>query len=232
MLNMLSERLGEYMSEVRYMISEASKLIEIEQHTLRYWEEELELNIPRNEMGHRYYRREDIELIKAIKILKDKGYQLRAIKILIPEIQMKNHSAPEDMNQLQKDWEENFIEEVSNNNMSSSASLNPMPINKEMDKVYGNNKIDKLDHFKMILKSMIREVLEDNNEVLAKTVNEEVAESVIKEMDYLLRIREEREEERFKKIDRTIREVQNAREEVATTRKYFRRKSKSKFFQK
>lgn len=220
------------MSEIRYMISEASKLIDIEQHTLRYWEEELELNIPRNEMGHRYYRREDIELIKAIKILKDKGYQLRAIKMLIPEIQRKNRLAPEDINQLQKDWEENYIEEVSNNNLTSSIGLNPVPINKEVDKTHEDDKADKLDHFKMILKSMIREVLEDNNEVLAKTVNEEVAESVIKEMDYLLRIKEEREEERFKKIDRTIREVQNGREEVAATRKYFRRRSKNKFFQK
>ena len=173
------------MHEVRYMISEASKLIDVEQHTLRYWEEELELNIPRNEMGHRYYRREDIELIKAIKILKDKGYQLRAIKMLIPEIQRKNRLAPEDINQLQKDWEENYIEEVSNNNLTSSIGLNPVPINKEVDKAHEDDKADKLDHFKMILKSMIREVLEDNNEVLAKTVNEEVAESVIKEMDYL-----------------------------------------------
>lgn len=48
------------MHEVRYMISEASKLIDVEQHTLRYWEEELELNISRNEMGHRYYKNEDI----------------------------------------------------------------------------------------------------------------------------------------------------------------------------
>ena len=33
------------MSEVRYMISDAAKLVDVEAHVLRYWEEELELPI-------------------------------------------------------------------------------------------------------------------------------------------------------------------------------------------
>ena len=35
------------MSEVRYMISDAAKLVDVEAHVLRYWEEELELPIGR-----------------------------------------------------------------------------------------------------------------------------------------------------------------------------------------
>ena len=38
------------MSETRYMISDASKLVDVEAHVLRYWEEELDLPIGRNEM--------------------------------------------------------------------------------------------------------------------------------------------------------------------------------------
>ena len=38
-----------------YMISDAANIVNVESHVLRYWEEELELQIPRNEMGHRYY---------------------------------------------------------------------------------------------------------------------------------------------------------------------------------
>ena len=41
------------MEKVRYMISDASSMVNVESHVLRYWEDELELNIPRNEMGHR-----------------------------------------------------------------------------------------------------------------------------------------------------------------------------------
>ncbi len=38
------------------------------------------MNIPRNEMGHRYYTDFHIRLFKQIKELKEKGYQLKAIK--------------------------------------------------------------------------------------------------------------------------------------------------------
>ena len=59
------------MSETRYMISDASRLGDVEAHVLRYWEEELGLPIGRNEMGHRYYTEEDIRLFRHIKGLKD-----------------------------------------------------------------------------------------------------------------------------------------------------------------
>ena len=49
-------------------------------HVLRYWEEELELTVPRNEMGHRYYTKENIEQFMKIKEWKEQGYQLKAIK--------------------------------------------------------------------------------------------------------------------------------------------------------
>ena len=68
------------MDEVHYLISDASRKVDVEAHVLRYWEEELELAIPRNEMGHRYYTDFHIRLFKQVKNLKEKGYQLKAIK--------------------------------------------------------------------------------------------------------------------------------------------------------
>lgn len=68
------------MSDAGYLISEAAKLTEVDAHVLRYWEEELELPIMRNRMGHRYYTREDIQTFQDIKELKKKGLQLRAIR--------------------------------------------------------------------------------------------------------------------------------------------------------
>ena len=55
------------MSEVRYIISDASKRLRIEPHVLRYWEDELELEISRNELGHRYYTEEDILLLEEVR---------------------------------------------------------------------------------------------------------------------------------------------------------------------
>ena len=69
--------------EVRYMISDAANLLHMESHVLRYWEEELDLKIPRNEMGHRYYTKENLQQFEQIRKLKEQGYQLKAIKMLI-----------------------------------------------------------------------------------------------------------------------------------------------------
>ena len=68
------------MAEARYLISDAAKKVDVESHVLRYWEEELELNIPRNEMGYRYYTDYHIRLFRRVKELKEKGYQLKAIE--------------------------------------------------------------------------------------------------------------------------------------------------------
>ena len=65
------------MGEVRFMISEAAKQVKVESHVLRYWEEELNLEIGRTEMGHRYYTKDDIQLFRCIKKLKDEGMLLK-----------------------------------------------------------------------------------------------------------------------------------------------------------
>ncbi len=44
-----------------YLISEASRKVEVESHVLRYWEDELKLPVKRNELGHRYYTEGDIK---------------------------------------------------------------------------------------------------------------------------------------------------------------------------
>ena len=63
------------MEKVRYTISDAAQMMDVESHALRYWEEELDLTIPRNEMGHRYYTRENIQEFQKIKELKEKGHR-------------------------------------------------------------------------------------------------------------------------------------------------------------
>ena len=73
------------MDKLRYMISDAATMVNVETHVLRYWEEELELKVPRNELGHRYYTRDNIKEFQRIKSLKDQGYQLKAIKKILKE---------------------------------------------------------------------------------------------------------------------------------------------------
>lgn len=72
--------------ESRYSVRQAADITGVKPYVLRYWEDELELEIQRNEMGHRYYTEEDIQLFKNIKELKRRGLQLRAVKELLPEL--------------------------------------------------------------------------------------------------------------------------------------------------
>lgn len=70
--------MGEYL-----LISDAAKEVQVESHVLRYWEEELHLPIKRNELGHRYYTKEDVERFRQIKSMKERGLQLKAIKMIL-----------------------------------------------------------------------------------------------------------------------------------------------------
>ena len=74
------------MGDVHYMISEAAKQVNMEPHVLRHWEEELDLEIGRTEMGHRYYTEEDVRLFNCIRELKEQGMLLKELKDLIPDM--------------------------------------------------------------------------------------------------------------------------------------------------
>lgn len=89
------------MGEVRFMISEAAKKLQVEAHVLRYWEEELGLHIGRTEMGHRYYTEDDIQLFLCIQKLKNEGILLRELKTLIPKLTELRRKKTEEKNMAQ-----------------------------------------------------------------------------------------------------------------------------------
>lgn len=78
------------MVKERYLINEAAKEVHVESHVLRYWEEELELPIKRNEQGHRIYTQEDIDRFIVIKDLKDQGLQLKAVRTVLDQVHSDN----------------------------------------------------------------------------------------------------------------------------------------------
>lgn len=84
------------MVKEKYLINEAAKEVRVETHVLRYWEDELGLSIGRNEQGHRIYTQEDIDRFIEIKNLKDQGLQLKAVKIILNQVQSE-HEGGEDM---------------------------------------------------------------------------------------------------------------------------------------
>lgn len=70
-----------------YSISEVSKITDIEQYVLRYWETEFEqLNPQKNRAGNRIYTNKDIRLILYIKeLLREKKYTIEGAKKILEE---------------------------------------------------------------------------------------------------------------------------------------------------
>lgn len=220
------------MEDVRYMISEASKRVGVESHTLRYWEEELALPVDRNEMGHRYYKDTDIELLKTIKKLKEQGFQLKAIKMLLPNLKQLETLDNQTMVKLKDElngkvdemWNDENITELEN---EKGTSL----ITGEENHEIKTEAHDKMSQFKAIMNQIILSALKENNAELSEEISTSVTDSVIKEMNFLMRLQEEREEERYRKFDATLRDYQKSRMHAAATFDGSRRK-KSKFFKK
>ena len=174
------------MEKVRYMISDAAGLVNVESHVLRYWEEELELDIPRNEMGHRYYTQENIKQFQQIKELKEKGYQLKAIKIIV-------HNEDKDTVLLPEKKEQQVYFKNPETLALAEARQNVL------------DNTDRMAQFTELMTNIVGKAIAANNEELSRSIGEDVGEQVLKEMNYLMREREEMEEERFRQLDDAIR---------------------------
>ena len=68
------------MEAKQYTISEAAKKLHVGSHVLRFWEEGLHLNIPRNEMGHRIYSEKEMKQLEQIINMKKDGFSLKDIE--------------------------------------------------------------------------------------------------------------------------------------------------------
>ena len=142
------------MDTKRYIISDAAKMVDVEAHVLRYWEDELELPIARTEMGHRYYTEDNIRMFHHIKELKEQGYQLKAIKVLLPEVEQ---------------------------------GKTPPAIVQQPDPPVS----DRMEQFQSILGKVVAQALRENQQEMGKELSHQVSTQVVKEMDYLFRLRSE-----------------------------------------
>ena len=339
------------MTETRYMISDVSRILDIPSNVLRYLEYHLSLSIKRTELGHRYYLQEDIDLIRSVKELRDKGFHLKIIRSILPYIDKIVQLEPERLNEMRDRMEaalglsgseaqERIKAQYGKTidiNMEEGDFVFKDPSTKQMTRVgimkkttegvniqattqgvdkpgeslyedevavskvgdYKKSKADRmvgtektiipvvdlekeirkdirtkgnsesgtnreeshkseeiqaqpqgkqmLDHkseasllrdsqdkivqFKEIMCAIVMDALQQNNRALTNDINETVTQSIVKEMDYMLKIKEEHEEERFRQLDRAIREAQQQRQQAAIT-KEGKKKKPSKFFQK
>ena len=180
------------MEEQKYLISDAARIVKVEAHVLRYWEEELELPIGRTELGHRYYTRENIETFQKVKDLKEKGLQLKAIKTILKGLEKYEtlHQAGDSVQEENPDTES--VKDTGKDTASGQENTQELQVLQE--------NTEKLKHFENLVEGIVERVVKENNETLEKHI--EVTFS--REMDYLVHMQEQREEERYRKLDRQM----------------------------
>lgn len=210
------------MEQVRYMISDAANIVAVESHVLRYWEDELELTVPRNELGHRYYTQENVDQFLRIKQLKEEGYQLKAIKILLQQekqagLHKEQPTAAEHVTKPRQAISEPVTEtarmegtrmEETRVEAMRMKAVTHLPEKKQPDPVAAPLQMspqERMEQFQNLMTQIVRNAMTDNNKDLSQEIGTEVGERVLKEMNYLMRMQDEQEEERFKKLDEAIR---------------------------
>lgn len=209
------------MEEVHYLISDASRKVDVEAHVLRYWEEELELDIPRNEMGHRYYTELHIRLFKQVKSLKEKGYQLKAIKHALSQVLKQDEKQRTELSDeiLERDMDAALQGLKEEEGAAGLAAVRP-------DGAVQAVMEEKMAQFQQIMNLIIGRALEVNNEKLSQDISCLVNEKMGRELEYLMQMADSKEEERFRQLDEALRSFQKGAQSEAAAAKvpFFTRK--------
>ena len=232
------------MDEIRYSISDAAKKVNVEAHVLRYWEEELELPIPRNELGHRYFTEDTLHMFNQVKELKEYGYQLKAIKMILPKLKDMDDNEfhflkilSDEMNRRASDCDneveiEEKIEMEKNKEAEQQIPSNVIRLNPSAAGVMDPD--EKMEQFQRIMTDIVRNALIQSQTVITKDVSQDigdrVSERILKEMDYEMRRREEQDEEHFRKLDAALRQYKGAGQEVAAAGRRRKKREKKGFF--
>ncbi len=171
--------------DVEYTISEVADITGYAPHVLRYYEKEFEIDIPRTESNHRYYTVKEIELIQYIKMLQDKGFSNKQIKLIINSPELMVSGADNNTNAIQpidnslesldtssiameisRSLEELFFERL--NELISRSSADSVEIIKELKQ--------EIMELKQEINSKERDVLICENAKLKISLNEKSAE--------------------------------------------------------
>lgn len=179
--------------EKQYKISEMTKKVQVEAHVLRYWEEELQLPIKRNSLGHRYYTEEDVERFKQIKQLKEKGIQLKGIRSMLDlETEPGMMKLP--------------VADFSQTNLS-----------------FESGKEEKAYRLQLLLKGLIKEAVQESNEQMAEDIKGSIIKEMdyqfriaAEEQEKQQAKYKKQQEEYFEKLDYMIQEnLQNRKKKSA-----------------
>lgn len=219
------------MDGTHYSISEAGKLVGVESHVLRYWEDELQLKIPRNGKDYRYYTDLHIQLLKKVKELKEKGYQLKAIEQVLKR--MLDGDENVDPDEILRQNAVDILREGKTEEIMAVEEKKSGGKEESKQELSALSQEEKMQRFQQLMNHIIGnavgQAVKENSEAISGEISRQVNDRMVQELEYMMRISDEREEERFKMLDETLRACQKSgksKAEAAATRMPFFRKKK------
>lgn len=202
-----------------YSVSEAVQLTGVPSHVLRYWEEELQIEIQRSSQGHRIYSEKNVEMFRRVKDLKEKGIQLKAIRLLLDELSSeeeapsKTEGLTDKIREIESRAEQTRLEETgveqtpAGQGWEEESSMEQIPVRQaweeqasmdqgrmeqsgmeqerepaaepvEQYEIVVDEKKENLRQFEAILKRLIQEVMEEQNEKLEQALTGIIREEI------------------------------------------------------
>lgn len=186
------------MEERNYQVQEAVRLIGVESHVLRYWEEELGITVGRTKQGYRLYSEENIRLFQQVKELKAQGIGLKAIRLLLGGADDTGMSGRERLmasltqagtpeRETVQDAEAEKEHGVPGDGAAEAQERETGEESEEpLEYEVITNESETMDKFEKILKRIIREAVADQNQKLELAVTDLIREELELQLDAIL----------------------------------------------
>lgn len=215
----------EVQEEKYYSVREVSDILKIEPYLLRYYEKELGLTIKRNNKSHRVYTGEDIELIRRIIDLREKGLQLKAIETIIKENKKITQDTYEELSSTSLALEQESsditdIKQYIGEELSiKQNSLEPTSRGLISDDINITDVEDeKVKQFSFLMKEMFKQAItecgEESRLEIHKTIKEEVDLAIEEKVNQIQELHDSKNEAYYRKLDETMREIQRMHREI------------------
>ncbi len=197
-------------------VKDVAEKLETEPYVLRFYEKELKLTIKRNAKGHRVYTIEDVEMFRKILEMREQGLQLKAIESIMRD---SNQEAKESYEQLTSS-------QLVTTAPESVTTIDIGDPNNEKVKVF---------------MGMITQAVMEGNKASVVQIKQEMREEIKQEVDITVEAKinmlqekqDAKNEEYYRKLDETMREVQKMRKEIGNSQeKENDKKTKASFWNK
>lgn len=184
-----------------FSVKEVAEMLGTEAYVLRFYEKELNLDIRRNSKGHRVYTLDDVEIFRKIQDMREQGLQLKAIETIVHD---SSGEAKETYEQLSS---------------ITLAAVAPVKNNDIVDIDITSVEDEKVKQFSFLMKDMLKQALIECNQQskveMEETIKREVDTAVEEKVSKFQEAQDEKNEEYYRRLDETMREIQKMRKEIS-----------------